>query len=117
MMRVHLFAVAALAVLSAGCATGPLPDGSKIQRLPEPAAPAALTPEEARRQTELNAQILREQNAAQAREEHLAALRAAPPPYWGPSPFFDGGWVWAGHGWAWRPRWGVGLGWRGGWPY
>jgi hypothetical protein len=109
-----LSAVAAL--LLTACATTPLPDGSRIQRLAEPSAPAPLTAEEATRLSELNAQILREQNAARVREERFETLRqVGPQPYvW---PYFDGGWAWTGHGWHWRPRWGLGFGWYGVWPY
>jgi hypothetical protein len=115
--RVHLTALTAVAaLLLTACATTPLPDGSRIQRLAEPAAPTALTAEEATRLSELNAHILREQNAARVREERFEALRqVSPQPYvW---PYFDGGWAWTGHGWHWRPRWGLGFGWYGVWPY
>ncbi|MFN3564435.1 MAG: hypothetical protein ACK4V1_00415, partial [Burkholderiaceae bacterium] len=68
-----------IAGLLAGCATAPLPDGSRIERLPSPEAAAAptLTQDEARRLAQLNAQILAEQNAARAREEQIEAWRSA----------------------------------------
>jgi hypothetical protein len=109
-MGSRLIAVALLTVLAAGCATAP--DGSKIQRLAEPAAPAPLSAEEAMRLTELNAQILRDQNAVRLHEERIEALRAAPPAYvWGPTPYFGAGWGWGNPGWGWRTHWGVGFGW------
>lgn len=115
-MRTSLAATAFVALL-AGCATAPLPDGSKIQRLPESAAPVTLTPEEASRLAELNAQILREQNEARLYEERLEAWRTAPVYAWRPMPYFNASWAWTNHGWAWRPGFGIGFGWAGGWPY
>ncbi len=116
-MRNPRLATVVLGTLLAGCATAPLPDGSKIQRLAEPAAPVALTPEEAGRLAELNAQILREQNEARLFEERLEAWRTAPVYAWRPVPYFDAAWVYGHHGWTWRPRFGVGFGWGGAWPY
>lgn len=112
-----LIATAAIALL-AGCATAPLPDGSRIQRLPESAAAPApvLSEQQTRELTEMNARILAEQNQARQREEALAAraAREPPPVYWGLnfgwSPGWRhgwDGWVWTGSRWAWRPRWGV----------
>lgn len=102
-------------VLLAGCATTPLPDGSRIQRLPESTAAApVLDEQQTRALTELNARILAEQNQARQREEALAARpwRDPPPIYWGMH-YSRGwghawdGWAWTGSRWAWRPRWGV----------
>lgn len=112
----RLVGTALLILLCAGCATAPRPDGDRIERLAEPAAPAALSPEDAQRLAELNAPILREPSVARAHAERRESLRQlGPPPHvW---PHFDGGWAWTGHGWAWRPRWGLGFGWYGAWPY
>ncbi|MCX8115092.1 MAG: hypothetical protein N3D71_08485 [Burkholderiaceae bacterium] len=109
-----------VAGLLAGCATAPLPDGSRIERLPstEAVAPPTLTPDEARKLAQLNAQILAEQNAARAREEQLEAWRRANQQY-----YFDlhYGRVWPyghwyGPRWGWRPRWSSGFGYWGVWP-
>jgi hypothetical protein len=118
---------AALTLLAVGCAT-PLPDGSRIQRLPEtspaapvttpPPAPAPLSAEESRALTELNARILREQDEARRREDALAVQRDRDAQiYWGLGLGFGwphgghrgrhGGWVWGGGHWFWRPYWGV----------
>lgn len=120
----------ATAALTAGCATQ-LPDGSRIQRLPEsapvaPIGPAAAAPaaplnaEESRALTELNARILREQDEARRREEALAFQRERDAQlYWGLGYGYGwpygwhrgrhGGWVWLGSSWHWRPYWGVEL--------
>ena len=96
--------------LVAGCAT-PLPDGSRIQRLPDAAAaPAPLSADEARALTELNARILAQQDEARRRDAELAALRQREPEvYWGLD-FGYGwpyrrhhGWFWTGARWIWRP--------------
>ncbi len=107
--------------LLAGCATTPLPDGSRIERLPstESAAPPTLTPEQARQMARQNAQILAEQNAARAREEALEAWRRAHRQY-----DFDlhygRGWPFGRYGygphWGWRPRWSLGFNYDGVWP-
>lgn len=110
-----------IAGLLAGCATSPLPDGSRIERLPSPeaAAPPTLTPDEARKLAQLNAQILAEQNAARAREEQLDAWRRANQQYHLDLHY---GRVWPygayGYGphWGWRPRWSLGFGYWGVWP-
>ncbi|MEW5879314.1 MAG: hypothetical protein AB1761_02600 [Pseudomonadota bacterium] len=110
-----------IAGLLAGCATSPLPDGSRIERLPSPeaAAPPTLTPDEARKLAQLNAQILAEQNAARAREEQLDAWRRANQQY---QLDLHYGRVWPygayGYGphWGWRPRWSLGFGYWGVWP-
>lgn len=118
-----LLTLLATAVLS-GCATPP--DGSRIQRLPEAAsasAPAAiaLTPEQQRELTALNARLLAEQDQARAREEAVAAQRQRDAQIlwgiqygWGPG-WHHRDWLWTGHRWVWRPRWGVEL--WGPWPY
>jgi hypothetical protein len=119
--RPLLLSIAALLV--AGCAV--LPDGSRIQRLPEsaaagspaaapaasaspvpPAAPAApLSAEESRALTELNARILREQDEARRREEALAMQREREAQlYWGLG--YGYGWPYGWHrgrhgGWVW----------------
>jgi hypothetical protein len=119
MLNHRALCLALLALLVAGCATRPLPDGSRIERLPAASsAPAAvLSAEEQRQLTELNARILREQQAPQLHEQRLPALRHVPSPHGYGGPYLDGGWVWTRHGWAWRPRWGFGLGWYGAWPH
>lgn len=104
----------------AGCATTPLPDGSRIERLssPEAAAPPALTTEQARQMAQQNAQILAEQNAAREREERLEAWRRASRQYdldlhygrvWPLGPYVYGPY------WGWRPRWSLGFGYYGVW--
>lgn len=98
----------------AGCATTPLPDGSRIERLPatEVAVPPQLTPEQARELARLNAQILAEQNAAREREERLEAWRRASRRceldlhYWRVWPYGTFGY---GPHWGWRPRWSLGF--------
>ncbi|GAB4481728.1 MAG: hypothetical protein OHK0044_30400 [Burkholderiaceae bacterium] len=110
-----------MAALLAACATAPLPDGSRIERLPssETSAPPSLTPEQARQMAQQNAQILAEQNAARQREEQLEAWRRANQQY-----YLDlhygrvwpyGGYGWGPH-WGWRPRWSLGFGYWGVWP-
>jgi hypothetical protein len=129
--RSHLLVtLLAVAAMTAGCAT-PLPDGSRIQRLPETAvaAPAAVAPaaapavplsaEEARALTELNARILREQDEARRREELVLQRERDAQLYWGLGYSYGwpygwhrgrhGGWVWLGSSWFWRPYWGVEL--------
>lgn len=115
MRHAVLSTLAATAVLT-GCATPP--DGSRIQRLPETSAPVALSDDEKRALTELNARLLAEQEQVRAREDALAAQRSAPPPvtfglgydwgsHWDPwhSHGWGGhGWVWSGSRWVWRPR-------------
>lgn len=94
----------ALALLAAGCATQPLPDGSKVQRLPELDRPAApLSPEDARKLAELNARILDEQNRALARDDARAAAREAyDHAYW--SVYYGVGWPYYGYAPYWGPR-------------
>lgn len=106
------------AALLAGCAAPP--DGSKIQRLPESPAPATLSDAEREKLIQLNDRLLAEQEQARAREDALAAQRAAPPPVslglnygygWGRG-WHGGwgtGWFWTGSRWMWRPHLGVEL--------
>lgn len=135
MTRSPVTVLLAAAVL-AGCATPP--DGSRIQRLADttaaptavaptpstataaPPAPA-LTPEQQRELTALNARLLAEQEQARAREEALAAQRERDAQItwgiqygWGPG-WRHRDWMWTGHRWVWRPRWGVEL--WGPWAY
>lgn len=91
----------------AACA-GPLPDGSKIDRSPAGIAETgALTPEQARRLEELNAQILREQDAARSREERFEAMQRARSSWemqFGVGyPWPHRHWHWTGIRWVWRP--------------
>ncbi len=116
-MRSRWLPVTALLLL-AGCATT-LPDGSRIERLPADAAISAptLSPQEAQRLAQLNAQVLADQNAALAREAREEAWRRAQQ-QWYLDAYYGPGW----HGWhdrwgAWHPRWSFGLGWYGPWPY
>lgn len=103
----------------AGCATAP--DGSRIQRMPQTEVAPALTGEEARKLAELNASILADQERARQREEAAAARRERDTRlYWGLG--YGRGWhddrahwLWNGHRWVWRPRWGVEL--WGPWAY
>ena len=119
-MRLHHLA-ALLAVALAGCATAPLPDGSKIQRLEPSAAPAApvLTGDEARQLAQLNARILAEQNAALQREARERAWRRAQQQWVFDLQYGNPGWYgWRGSDrWGWHPHWSFGLGWYGPWPY
>lgn len=119
-MRTPIVAIVlAAAAAAGGCATTPLPDGSKIDRLPGNDTPLTLSPDEARALTELNAHLLKEQEAARVIEYEM--WRSGAPLFWGPAwgayPYFDAAWAWNGHNWVWRPRWGLGFGWYGGWPY
>jgi hypothetical protein len=115
--------MAAATALIAGCAT-PLPDGSKIDRLPDAALaqPPALSAQEKKRLEQQNAQILAEQDAAREREDRIeAARRAYPPAYWSlhyghPGWYPHYGW-WSGHDWSRRPRWSWGVGIGGPFPY
>lgn len=104
--------------LLAGCAT--LPDGSKIQRLPESSAPMSLSDDERQKLMQLNERLLAEQERTRAREEALAAQRSAPPPAslglgygfgWGRGWHggWGAGWAWNGSSWVWRPHLGVEL--------
>lgn len=108
----------ALALALTGCATAPLPDGSRIQRLPadEVAAKAPrLSPGEARRLTELNAQILEEQRAAREREAREDAWRRLQQQWALDLRYGDPGWY-GWHGWHRHPHWSLGLGWYWPWP-
>lgn len=105
------------AVLLAGCA-GPLPrdvDGSPptARLMPNGVPPAPITADEKDRLTQLNQQILRDQEAAIARQQQYEAMAYAyPNTNWS---LYYGGW---GGG-----RWGAGVGvsspgyWGGGWGY
>lgn len=114
-----------IALALAGCATA-LPDGSRIERLPatEGAATPTLSPEEAKRLEQLNAQVLAEQRAAREREAADEAWRRAQQQWALDLRYGDPGWYgwygwygWHGwHGWRRHPRWSFGLGW-GPWPY
>lgn len=107
--------------LLAGCATAPLPDGSRIERLPSSeAVPPQLTPEESRKLARQNAQILAEQNAAREREAQLEAWRRANQQYYLDLHYgrvWPYGGYWHGPHWGWRPRWSLGFGYYGVWPY
>jgi hypothetical protein len=125
-MRRSLIATLAAATLAgivlAGCATAPLPDGSRILRAPEADRPAApLTPAQAQALAELNARILREQDQALARDQAREVQRAAHDrAYW--SLYYGFGWpYWSAPYWGpphWGPRghWSLGLGVYGPWP-
>jgi len=105
--------------LLAGCTTMPLPDGSKIQRLPPDAVIAVpkLTPDEAQRLSQLNARILAEQDAARAREAREEARRRAQQQWALDLNYGYPGWYWGGRHGRWHPGWSLGLGWYGPWPY
>lgn len=117
--RAVLAALAPLALLAAGCALRPLPDGSRIERAtPEQMARAApaISAEERERLRQLDAQVQNEQQRAMAEEERLRQLEAARSQW----EFYGG--YYGGYGWGpdpwWhhdRYRWGTGLWW--GWPY
>ena len=134
MRRIQTIAVLAATLVLAACATTPLPDGSKVARLPEGAAqgvptgaPATaptqpvppMTAEERQRYDEVDRQVLREQQAARESEQRAreaeARRRAVPPPdiyYYGyawPHVGWGVDWYWTGRRWGWRPRWGVGV--------
>ncbi len=66
------------ATLVAGCVITPLPDGSRIQRLPEAETDnaAALTEAERLKLDQQNAQVLAEQQVAREREDQDAG------PHW-----------------------------------
>jgi hypothetical protein len=105
-------------VLLAGCAT-PLPDGSRIARLPADAATSApaLSPQEAQKLAQLNAQVLAEQDAARAREAREEAWRRAQQQMYFDLYYGPGWWGWHDR-WGHRhPRWSFGLGWYAPWPY
>jgi hypothetical protein len=111
------------AALLAGCATMPLPDGSRIERLPPSEAAGlspTLTPDQSRELAQQNAQILAEQNAARSRDEQLEAWRRANQQlyldlhYGRAWRYYD---HWYGPRWGWRPRWSLGFGYYGTWPY
>ena len=99
----------------AGCAA--LPDGSRIQRLEE--SDVALAPSlpagEARSLTQLNAQILREQDAARRDEQARAEAQRHYDSrlYWGLQ-FGPGPWGRHRDRWLWRPYLGIDL--WGPWP-
>lgn len=119
-MRLML-AATTIALALTGCIVVPLPDGSKVSRLPETPIPAPiLTAEERARYDEVDRQAQREQQAAREAErraqEAEAARRAAPPPpdyyYYGYGwPYFGWGlhWHWTGRHWGRHPRWGLGV--------
>lgn len=131
MFMIRSLASVAAALGLAACATTPLPDGSKVSRLPEgavsaPPAPAmaptaapAMTLEERRRYDEIDRQVLREQDAARQSEQRAAEAqaqrRAVLPPevytygYTWPYVGLGADWYWTGRRWGWRPRWGVGV--------
>lgn len=108
-----------IALALAGCATAPLPDGGRIDRLPaaESAATApALSPEESQRLAQLNAQILAEQHATREREAAEEAWRRAQQQWAFDLQYGHPGW----YGWHDGRRhhqWSYGLGWYGPWPY
>ncbi len=118
-MKITPVLLTALMLALAGCSTVPLPDGSKVSRLPETDAPApVLTAEERQRYNEVDRQVLREQQAARESERRVreaeAHRRAAPPEYYmygygWPHVGWGLNWYWTGHRWAWRPHWGVGI--------
>ena len=118
-----ILAATTIALALTGCIVVPLPDGSKVSRLPEVSAPApapVLTPEERARYDEVDRQAQREQQAARDAErraqEAEAHRRAAPPPpdyyYYGYGwPYFGWSlnWHWSGRHWGRHPRWGLGI--------
>ncbi len=113
-MRTLLVCSIGCAVLAAGCAITPPPDGSRIQRLPQSATGGAASLTEAQRLKldQQNAQILAEQQAAREREEQAAHAAWS---YGGPHLLIAHGWYWTGSRWTWRPRWHWGLSIYGPW--
>lgn len=119
-MRTTPTALMIAMLMLAGCVAVPLPDGSKVSRLPEASVPApVLTAEERQRYDDVDRQALREQQAAresERRAQEFEARRRAAPPYpdyyygygW-PHIGWGLGWYWTGRHWAWRPRWGIGI--------
>lgn len=117
-MRIVPVVLIAALTLTAGCSTVPLPDGSKVSRLPEPSTPPTMSVEERKRYDEVDKQALREQQAVRSAEQRadFEARRRVDPswnfyygygwPYWG--------WGWYGPGrWYprayWGPRWGFDI--------
>jgi hypothetical protein len=117
-MRLLPAVTLAASLLIVGCSTVPLPDGSKVARLPEPAVPAVLSAEERKRYDEIDKQVLREQQTVRESEQRAQAeVRRHVHPHW--NIYYGYGWPYWGWGWYgpgrwhprahWGPRWGVDL--------
>jgi hypothetical protein len=102
-----------------GCTTMPLPDGSRIQRLPPDAVIAVpkLTPDEAQRPSQLNTRILAEQDAASARKAREEASQRSQQQWALDLNYGYPGGYWGGRHGSWHPGWSLGLGGYGPWPY